>query len=713
GLGNAFAITNGFVDGVNTLEFVVNNAGTTANPTALRAELSGTADFLAPPGTPPSIVTHPVSLSVGQLDPATFTVSAYGSRPLSYQWRLDGEPIDGATEASYTIANASSADEGSYDVIVTNEFGMAMGGPATLTVVFLSPAQLTYEPLGPSTRRTELTFSEVMYHPAPNADGRRTEFIEIYNSNPFFEDVSGWRLSGDIDYTLPDNTVIQGNSFLVVAPSPADVEAVYGITGVVGGFTNNLPNNGGTVRLRKRAGGIVLQLDYSDQSPWPVAADGPGHSLVLARPSYGENNPAAWAASASKGGSPGAADPLPVGLLENVVINEILAHTDLPQLDYVELFNHSTQPVDLSGCWLSDDPDTNKFRIPDGTMLGARGFVSFTETELGFALSADGETLYLVNADETRVLAALRFEGQANGISFGRYPDGAPGFQELTAITPGTTNAPVLLRDVVINEIMYNPLSGEADDEYVELHNRGAQTVNVGGWRFVEGISFTFPDNTQIPAQGYLVVARNASRLMTNYAGLSSANLVGNFGGNLANGGERLALAMPDTLLSTNATTGAVTTNLFFIVVDEVTYVDGGRWGKWSDGGGSSLELKDAHADNRQASNWADSDETAKAGWTVVEHTGVLDIGTGPAPINASVPASELQVTLFGAGEALVDDVEVLISGVNRIPNPSFESGATGWFWQGTHSKSFLDTGEGYNSANSLRLRTSDRGDVA
>jgi Lamin Tail Domain/CotH kinase protein/Carbohydrate binding domain/Immunoglobulin domain len=704
-LGNPFTINSGFVDGLNTLDFVVNNASTTVNPTGFRVELSGTADLEAPPGTKPSIVTDPVSVTVGLLDPASFTVSAYGSRPLSYQWRFDGNPVSGATAARFTIANVHGADAGSYDVVVTNDSGSVTSKVATLGVVYLSPAQLSYEPLGPSTRRTGLTFSEIMYHPAPRTDGRQTEFVEIYNSNPYFEDLSGWRLSGDLDYTFPSNTVIEGNAFLLVAPAPADLEAVYGLSGVLGGFTNNLPNDGGTIRLRKRSGGIVLEVTYSDQPPWPAAADGAGHSLVLARPSYGENNPRAWEASAAKGGSPGGPDPVPNGPLENVVINEILAHSDLPLADYIELFNNSSLPADLSGCWLSDDPATNKFRIPDGTTLGIQGWIAFDETELGFALEANGETVYLVNSNETRVLNSLRFGGQANGVAFGRYPDGAPTFRELSNRTPGAANASPLPRDVVINEIMYHPISGDSDDEYVELFNRGAQGVNLGGWKFVDGISFTFPDNTILPAGGYLAVAKNAARLMTNYSGLSAANLIGNYGGTLANGGERLALAMPETRVITNALTGQVTTNTYSVVVNEVTYVDGGRWGRWSDGGGSSLELIDARADNRLASNWADSDETSKSSWTVVETTGVLDLGSGSA--------NQLQGILFGAGEALVDDVEVLVSGANQVPNPGFESGVSGWFFQGTHSKSSWETSEGYNSAHSLHVRSSERGDQA
>ena len=53
-------------------------------------------------------------------------------------------------------------------------------------------------------------------------------------------------------------------------------------------------------------------------------------------------------------------------------------------------------------------------------------------------------------------------------------------------------------------------------------------------------------------------------------------------------------------------------TNTIFVVEDEVTYGMGGRWGEWSGGGGSSLELIDPHSNHRLAANWADSDDTAK-----------------------------------------------------------------------------------------------------
>jgi hypothetical protein len=60
--------------------------------------------------------------------------SAIGILPLSYQWRLNGAPISGATNASYTNANLSAADAGNYDLVVTNSYGSAVSAEAAITV---------------------------------------------------------------------------------------------------------------------------------------------------------------------------------------------------------------------------------------------------------------------------------------------------------------------------------------------------------------------------------------------------------------------------------------------------------------------------------------------------------------------------------------------------------------------------------------------------
>ena len=586
---------------------------------------------------------------------------------------------------------------------------------------FVNNLALPFEPLGPSSRRTGLAISEIMYHP-PEVPGLSLEYIEIFNGQDYYEDLSGFRLDGDIHYTFPPGTLLQSGAFVVVARDPAAVQSYYGITGVLGPWrlqtnvvgttTNitpeNLPNTRGTVRLESELGAHLLQVDYDSEGDWPVAADGAGHSLVLARPSYGERDPRAWAISESIGGSPGRHEIYLPEAQQAVVINEFLAHTDDPQFDFVELFNTSTQAVDISGCWLSDDFGTNKFRIPNGTVLPARGFISWDQNQLGFSLSSDGEEILLVNSNRSRVLDAMRFEGQANGISRGRSPDGAPGFVEMSATTASAANAAPLRRDIVINEIMYHPISGDDDDEYIELYNRGASSVNVGGWRFVDGIDFTIPANTVIAPGGYLVVAKERTNLLARHPGLNASLVIGDYDGQLANGGERVALGIPDSSFQTNGP--IITTNVFYIVVNEVTYRDGGRWGQWSDGGGSSLELIDARADNRLAPNWADSDETAKAPWTLIERTGIVDLGFGTT---GNGTPNRFEFWIEDVGECLVDDVEVRNNGgANLVTNPGFESGASGWAYRGTHAQTFVQTGGAFSGSQALHLKASGRGDT-
>ena len=197
-------------------------------------------------------------------------------------------------------------------------------------VLGLIPLDVSYvtgasEPLGPCNRRGGLTISEIMYHPSARADGKNLQFIELFNSHEWPEKLDGYRLAGSLNFVFPTNTLIPARSFLAIAPVPADLQAVYGIKNVIGGFTDNLPNDSGAIHLCNRSGAILVDAHYSNKPPYPAAADGAGHSLVLARPSYGEENPKAWAASDRVGGSPGTAETVTSNPYRSVLINEFLA----------------------------------------------------------------------------------------------------------------------------------------------------------------------------------------------------------------------------------------------------------------------------------------------------------------------------------------------------------------------------------------------------
>ena len=147
----------------------------------------------------------------------------------------------------------------------------------------------------------------------------------------------------------------------------------------------------------------------------------------------------------------------------------------------------------------------------------------------------------------------FRFGGQANGISSGaiRMANRLCG---VLLRTLGTQCRPPYPRDIVMNEIMFHPISGNDDDQYVELFTTSSSARERWGWRFTEGITLPFPANTTMAANSYMVVARNTEPHADELSRTSMrTNLVGNFDQALSRRGERLVLAMPDQVLSTNS----------------------------------------------------------------------------------------------------------------------------------------------------------------
>ncbi len=557
----------------------------------------------------------------------------------------------------------------------------------------------------PSSRRTGLVISEIQYHPFGDTGGM--EFIEIANHGDIFQELTGWTLTGGIQYRFPDGFRLEAGAHVVVAATPANIAPLAGTTPVLGPWTGNLNNAGEVIELRDNIGAIKLHIEYSPDAPWPVAADGTGHSLVLTSPSYGEEDPRAWSGSWSRGGSPGRRDPISAAPIEPVVINEFLAHTDPPALDFIELYNRSTTAVNLSGWILTDNITTNRFRIPDGALLAAGEAIAFTETQLGFRLSSAGEDIHLLVPDASRVADSVRFGGQENGVSTGRLPSGSAAFRRLEVPTPGTPNGSLHDEDVVINEIFFNPPSEDDEDEFVELHHRGNTPAPLTGWRLRGGIQFDFPPGLTLQPGGFLVVARNPDRLKANHPTLPASAVVGGYSGSLGNGGDVIRLSKPDEVRTTN-NLGEVVIDTIHITVGEIRYVDGGAWGKWADGGGSSLELIDPDADPALAASWADSDESAKAAWTTVEWTGRMDNGYSGNGVN------RLHLGLLNDGECLVDDIQVLRgASTNFLQNPGFESATPAWVLGGNHALSTIDASGARNGALGLHLRAQGGLDTA
>ena len=112
----------------------------------------------------------------------------------------------------------------------------------------------------------------------------------------------------------------------------------------------------------------------------------------------------------------------------------------------------------------------------------------------------------------------------------------------LVLVTTGPVSA-----QIVINEIMYAPASGNEDEEYLELYNNSAQEVGLAGWTLGGGIEFTFAPGTVIGAGVYLVVAKSVTAFEALYV-VDSISVTGDYAGKLGNGGDGIVL-YDDSLL--------------------------------------------------------------------------------------------------------------------------------------------------------------------
>jgi hypothetical protein len=107
----------------------------------------------------PVITAQPASQAVLGGGSVVLSVAATGVPAPTYQWRLDGADIPGATNSTLALNNVTAADAGTYKVIVRNLAGTVTSLPARLTVNIVAP-QITLQPASQSVLRgTNATFT--------------------------------------------------------------------------------------------------------------------------------------------------------------------------------------------------------------------------------------------------------------------------------------------------------------------------------------------------------------------------------------------------------------------------------------------------------------------------------------------------------------------------------------------------------------------------
>jgi len=276
-----------------------------------------------------------------------------------------------------------------------------------------------------------ISMAEINYNPIGGSD---FEYVELVNPGPSPFVLTGCKFSSGIEYTFGALTLVPG-ARVVVARDLTKFASRYPGVSAVGPFNKKLSDDGDTVVFSSALGDELFRVKYDSKGAWPSRANGFGSSLEVVDPNGDLNDPLNWRSSAEYNGSPGKAG---IGTVRTVVINEVMAHTDPPFEDAVEFKNLTDQAIDLGGYYLSNSrAQPMKFLFPKPFIVPAHGYAviyeqSFNNSSQGgnaFTFnSAHGDEAVLLAADAsgkpTLWLDAVSFDASANGVSFGRYPDG-------------------------------------------------------------------------------------------------------------------------------------------------------------------------------------------------------------------------------------------------------------------------------------------------
>ena len=330
--------------------------------------------------------------------------------------------------------------------------------------------------------------------------------------------------------------------------------------------------------------------------------------------------------------------------ITNVVISEVLSHTDPPLEDAIELHNPTAASVDISHWWLSDGASQpRKYRIPAGTVIAAGGFKVFYEYQIGagangFTLdSSEGDEVYLSAGDASGNLTGeqlfVTFGGLNNGVSVGRHRtstgvDFVPlsrrtfGVDNPSTVTQfrtgtGLSNAPARVGPLVISEIHFQPGGVDSsDDEFIELHNPSGHAVPLydplfptNRWRVRDGVTFDFPLPTSLPAGGYLLlvgfdpVAEPATlaAFRSKFSVATNGTVLGPFSGKLSDTGETVKLSWPDEPQGPDKPNPGYVP---YELVEMIKYAAVAPWPTGAAGTGQSLQRRVALSYGNEPLNW-------------------------------------------------------------------------------------------------------------
>ena len=206
--------------------------------------------------------------------------------------RLDAVVLDGVrfeTEAASVYSTGSwLAADGIVAGFRQSEYLNANG-----YFQFANAANGSVQPLTPGS----VIINEIHYNPGPTGADPDSEFLELYNTTANDIDLSGASFVG-FNLVFAQGTTLRAGQYAIVSPSTAIAQSTWGVTPIAQFASGGLSGSGELIQLIAADGTTVIdEVNFLDQSPWPVAPDGNGPSLELRSTTLDNSLAASWGVS--------------------------------------------------------------------------------------------------------------------------------------------------------------------------------------------------------------------------------------------------------------------------------------------------------------------------------------------------------------------------------------------------------------------------------
>jgi hypothetical protein len=574
-------------DGGWTLELINPALGTGCAPSG--NWIASTNSLGGTPGAQNSVFNNSPDVTAPQLLYAYATDSVHVI--LCFSEAID--PAQLLLLSNYSISNSIGTPVSlSYDTAtlqcVTLTLGTALQNQLAYTATFSNLADCAGNVVTTNTgtftyyivQPYDVVINEIMADPDPPQDLPNQEYVELHNTTPYLIYLDGWQFSIGTTTRTITNAWLPANGYIAVVDDAAPGQFGSINLTAMSGFPS-VTNTSGTITLRTNHGLLQHSVNYNDSWYVDAAKAGGGWSLEQIDPL----NPCAgavnWrAAATADGGTPGAQN-------SNYAPNSDalaprLQRVSVLSADSIRLF--FSEPLDSAS---AADPLRYNVSNGIGTPLIVKPIGSdFTKVDLKFVSLLSSGIIYTVT------VSSQLTDCVGNPVNSNTAPFALP--------------EPVAANDIVINEILPDPLDGGVD--FVELYNRSQKVIDLGSMvlctqdtvaNVLEEINGIAPDGYLLFPGEYVVLSEDGNAVASQYP----------------TGIDRNRLLDMNNIPSMNIDGDVVIiADTGFRIIDRLVYSGDWHFALLNETKGVTLERINTERPTQDATNWHSAAETSGFG---------------------------------------------------------------------------------------------------